>query len=229
MRGRGTSGKAVRSPATRVSAGFTLIEMMLALVLIAALAALMVPSFDAMVASVTPREVADLVVASVHEAGVDAERRGQALRVVARPDAAGTWSVHTQVLPMHEEAEGAAGATPADANETTNEQSVLEKDRRVAVLPKGYSFAAARAESDAAEVAICVLWPNGEATGEAGVTLVAPDGRVAAVSVRTLTATCVIVAWQSPDLGPQAPAKRAPVVGAPEETPADTAPSGGEP
>ncbi|MBS0196897.1 MAG: prepilin-type N-terminal cleavage/methylation domain-containing protein [Planctomycetes bacterium] len=229
MRGRGTSGRAVRSPATRVNAGFTLIEMMLALVLIAALAALMVPSFDAMVASVTPREVADLVVASVHEGGVDAERRGEALRVVARPDAAGTWSVYTQVLPLHEAAEGAAAAQSADANGATTDPNLTRKERRVAVLPKGYSFAAPRAEADVAEIGICVLWPNGEATGEAGITLVAPDGRVAAVSVRTLTARCVIAAWQSPDVGPQAPAKRAPVVGAPEEAPAETGSSGGEP
>ena len=220
--------------------GFSLIEIMLVLVLLAALTALAVPTFDSMLGGATFSETTRQVAAAIDEAGADAQVRGVALDVNAVRSASGGWSLVASPLTL-------AGGDQ-DLMEKAEVPRATPAPRRTLIrLPDGFEFQAPTEGSDepaesasqtrepaaaGEKLPVCVLWPTGEATPLGELQIRDRNGAWATFAVSALTGRCrVKVGAAGPPApsssGEKSPARATPALGAPDPEPASDAKGAG--
>lgn len=204
---------------------FSLIEVMLALVLVAALTALAVPTFEQMLGSATLRETSRAAAAAIDEAGASSQLSGIPSDIAAVRAESGEWSLTATPLPMPTDPES---ETPVAPKPPPRAKTLFR-------LPPGFVIETPppppdAADADAADdetpadadrIPFCVLWPTGEATPRTTLRLRDPSGDWSELSVSPLTGRCRTVPGGVPDATakPEPPARNArpgPALGAPE-------------
>lgn len=168
MRARPHDGGAAGFTGGRARRALTLIEVMVALAVMAALAAVVLPAALSRVREAGVGEIGERIGGALVLACVEAQRRGEVLEVVAQGEGSGDLDLWLR---------------PLDAAAEGEEEPRWIGDEPLATLPAGVRVAAGDgARGDRVEAVVAVVLPDG--TVEAGETLILEDGGGGRLEVR---------------------------------------------
>lgn len=139
--------------------GLTLIELVLALAVLAVLGALALPTLGTRLDQQRLDTAAEMLVADIHEARFEAARQGRALHLVLQPGAAWCWSVATEA------------SCPCGQAQACELRSARGQDHAGIQLVRGQTVH---------------LQANGQADGNAGALLESRSGQQLRVDVQSL-------------------------------------------
>ncbi len=168
--------------------GFSLIEVVLVVVLLSALAALAVPMFDSMLSKASAESISQQIAAAIKEAGAEAASKGEAILVALEHEESKGWALTAERFPI----------TTAPLLDSRG-LAVQPRESRVLIrFSRDTEFLSGTTGPVAANVIdsplhVCMLWPSGGALPLADVVVRAGGERGLRLRVGALTGQCRVL------------------------------------